>query len=133
MTSARAVVAENLIPGGNVMNAAMMPNGSQKYSILKSNRKQFVARMRPEHSKCPHENIVDCPLYHGMHIAGGPSCVSNRLDEGLCAVSMGADYESLLVALTIAHPKVVAECEWNAALRQSKEQRDRNMRTNGLH
>jgi hypothetical protein len=88
--------------------------------------------MRPEGSKCPHENIVDCPLYHGMHVAGAPSCVSRDLQDG-CLVDQGADYDGLVMALRIAHPKVVAECEWNAAVRQAKEQRDRNMRVNGIH
>ena len=30
--------------------------------------------MRKRGTKCPHDRIQYCPLYVGMHIAGGPSC-----------------------------------------------------------
>ena len=43
------------------------------------------------------------------------------------------DLRRLVLALRIAHPKVVAECEWNASIRASKEQRARNMRLSGVH
>lgn len=89
--------------------------------------------MRREGAKCPHDNIVDCPLYHGMHVGGGPSCWSDRIPEGLCAVDLGANYDALVLALRIKHPMVVAECEWNAAIRARSEQRERNMRLNGVH
>ncbi len=82
---------------------------------------------------CPHSNIADCPLYHGMHVPGGPSCHSDKLDEGLCAVALGADYDALVAALRARHPKVVAECEFGADVRASKEQRARNMRASGVH
>lgn len=64
--------------------------------------------------KCPHANIVNCPLYHAMHVAYGPSCASERLDEGLCAVDLGKSYSVLLSELTAKHPLLVAECAWQA-------------------
>lgn len=83
---------------------------------------------------CPrHRNIIDCPLAHGLHIPGGPSCWSDRLDEGLCAVDLGADYDGLVAALRIKHPLEVAECEWDAEMRASQEQRRNNMRDAGFH
>lgn len=81
---------------------------------------------------CRHEDIRDCPLYHAMHEAGAPSCAHNDLHEG-CAVDHGADYDGLVQALMVAHPVLVAQCEWNADLRHRKEQRQRNMRLLRVH
>lgn len=83
--------------------------------------------------KCPHRNIVDCPLYIGMHIVGGHSCWSDRLEEGLCAVDLGANYDGLIEAMRVKHPREVAECEWRSAQRESQEQRKRNMLLAGIH
>lgn len=82
---------------------------------------------------CPHTDIRDCPLYHAMHGCGGPSCWSDRLEEGKCAVDLGADYNGLLQALTIKEPKLVAECQWNADLRARTAQRNRNLTLSGIH
>jgi hypothetical protein len=65
--------------------------------------------------KCPHHNITDCPLYHAMHVAGAPSCFSNRMDEGFCAVDLGKSYQVILAVLNATFPMIVAECEWNAS------------------
>lgn len=82
---------------------------------------------------CRHADIRNCPLYHAMHIPGAPSCRSPRLEEGLCAVDLGADYNALLLALTIEHPREVAECEWHAAQRAEAERRERNGRQYAVH
>ena len=88
--------------------------------------------MRTDKTKCPHENIVDCPLYHAMHVAGAISCLSADLQDG-CRVDQGEDYEGIVAALRIQNPDLVAQCEWNSMLRERKEQRARNMRAAGLH
>lgn len=62
--------------------------------------------------KCPHANIMDCPLYHAMHIANAPSCYSHRLDEGLCKVDLGKKYEDILMALNIFDLRIASDCEW---------------------
>lgn len=87
--------------------------------------------MRPEGTKCPHADVVDCPLYHGMHVTG-PSCFHEKLFEG-CAVDHGADYDVLLSALQATNPMLVAECEMMATARAVKEQRWRNRHHNGIH
>lgn len=92
-----------------------------------------MPRLSVKKMACRHNDIRDCPLYHGMHVTGGPSCWSARMDEGECAVSLGANYDGLVEALRIKHPKLVAECEWNAAVRASKAQRERNLRLSGVH
>jgi len=65
--------------------------------------------------KCPHAHIVDCPLYHAMHVSYAPSCDSGRLDEGLCKVDLGASYDAILMAVQIFDMRIVAECQWNSA------------------
>ncbi len=90
--------------------------------------------MRPEGTKCPHANVVHCPLYAGAHVGGGPSCDDGHLDTQLCAVDRGViDYRTTVEALRAKHPRLVAECEFYEAAAQSKEQRDRNLRLNGVH
>ena len=83
--------------------------------------------------RCPHGNVAYCPLYWGMHIAGAPSCVSNRLDEGLCAVDLGADYEALAAAFRAQRPRDAAECEFAEATARAKQKSKANMRAAGLH
>lgn len=65
--------------------------------------------------KCPHPDITRCPLYHAAHVAGAPSCFSQRMDAGLCAVDLGQPYEALLSALNAKFPLVAAECHWQSA------------------
>lgn len=62
--------------------------------------------------KCPHANIIHCPLYVAMHVAGTPSCFSTKLDEGLCKVDLGASYQALLANLNGFDLAIAAECEW---------------------
>ena len=86
--------------------------------------------------KCPHKHIQYCPLYVGMHIAGGPSCWptngSDPQDKG-CAVEQGADYGQLLAKFAAAHPREYEQCAFAEHARESKEQQSRNMVLNGIH
>lgn len=84
--------------------------------------------------KCPHSKIQFCPLYVGMHIAGGPSCwPKGDLQEG-CAVDHGeAAYEELLAKLFRVHPDVIAERAVAENDDMAREQRQRNMRLSGVH
>ena len=87
--------------------------------------------------KCPHEHIQYCPLYVGMHIADGPSCWpkngSDPAEHG-CAVEQGlAEYEDLVAEFWHAHPDEFAACTLAERQRESKEQRQRNLKAAGLH
>lgn len=69
---------------------------------------------------CIHDDIRDCPLYMGMHIVGGPSCITEDLQDG-CAVDRARSkdearklYDSLLLALRLKHPQEVGQVEWRA-------------------
>lgn len=90
--------------------------------------------MRPAGTKCPHDNIVHCPLYTGAHVAYGPSCDDGELGTGTCAVGRGViSYRATVEKLRGKHPKLVAECEFAEAAEQAKAQRARNMRAAGVH
>ncbi len=82
--------------------------------------------------KCPHAKIQYCPLYVGMHIVDGPSCWHKNLEDG-CAVDHGASYEDLVAAFFRAHPADFAEITLAERASESREQRQRNVRLNGLH
>jgi len=60
-------------------------------------------------TKCPHGNIVHCPLYIAAHYPGlgEYSCADGRLNEGGCAVKRGLNYEKALARLSEAAPKIV--------------------------
>lgn len=85
--------------------------------------------MRDLNGKCPHANIQYCPLYIGMHIAGGPSCwpKNNDLENG-CAVDQGASYEDLVAAFFRAHSEDFAEVTMRERADEAREQQSRNMR-----
>lgn len=89
----------------------------------------------PRGGKCPHEHIQYCPLYIGMHIAGGPSCwpKNNRLEDLGCAVDQGASYENLVANFFRAHPRDFAECTMRERDYEAGIQRKRNLRLLGLH
>ncbi|MDE2098016.1 MAG: hypothetical protein KGL39_12255 [Patescibacteria group bacterium] len=95
----------------------------------------FETGNRCHRTKCPHEHIQHCPLYIGMHIAGGPSCwpKNGKLEEKGCAVDQGADYDKLVAKFAAAHPRDYAECQFMEAAHESKEQRRRNLVVNGIH
>ena len=91
--------------------------------------------MRKRGTKCPHDRIQYCPLYVGMHIAGGPSCwpKDNNPEENGCAVDQGADYGKLVAKFAAQHPREYAECTFGEQANEVKEQRSRNMVLNGIH
>ena len=90
--------------------------------------------MRPPGTKCPHDLIQFCPLYAGMHIDNGPSCwpKNNDLEKG-CAVDQGASYATLLARFERAHPDIVKERAAAERHHHASEQRDRNLKLNGIH
>lgn len=86
-----------------------------------------------EVKKCPHENIVFCPLYRASHIAGAGGCDDGQLAEGGCAVSRGMDYHAAVKRLEVEQFTMVAECEFEHRHHERNEQRKRNLRVNGVH
>jgi len=89
--------------------------------------------MRSADTKCPHADILHCPLYHAAHIAGAGGCDDGKLDQGGCAVNRGMDYHKEVKRLEIEQFQLVAECEFNQRWHERNEQRKRNMRAAGLH
>lgn len=91
--------------------------------------------MRPE-TKCPHANIVNCPLYHAAHAPTefpGCGCDDGNLDQGGCAVDRGMDYTATVAKMRAIDPRFIAQMEWREAAEHIKEQRARNMRLSGVH
>ena len=85
-------------------------------------------------AKCPHADIARCPLYVAAHQPGAPTCMRKDWDTfGGCDVDQGVDYAQLLGALMAQAPRLVAQVEWNTRLAESRAQRDRNLRLNGVH
>lgn len=82
---------------------------------------------------CPHHDIRFCPLYHASHEGDGFGCDDGGLADGHCAVARDLDYDMAVGKLRGAKPGYVERIEWNASLAESKEQRARNMRVNGIH
>lgn len=83
--------------------------------------------------KCPHDRVEHCPLYVAAHEAGGFGCDDGRLQEGGCAVDRGMDYGSAVARLCRANRELVQECAERESLWLKTEQRNRNMRVNGIH
>lgn len=84
-------------------------------------------------TKCPHADIIHCPLAEAAHIAGAGGCDDGQLDQGGCAVDRGQSYDEMVGRLTARHPRIVAQCRWNEQLAERRDQRTRNMRLNGVH
>lgn len=92
---------------------------------------------------CPHDNVVDCPLYLAAHGVGVPvpqamrpiSCDDGRLfeDPASCAMARGLDYAAALARLRVVAPRLVAQCEWDASVRSRSGQRLRNMVAAAVH
>lgn len=82
---------------------------------------------------CPHLDPSHCPLYRAAHVAGAGGCDDGRLAEGGCAVIRGVDYAGAVAALRIAHPRLVAEAEWDADRARVVRQMARNRRAAGIH
>lgn len=84
--------------------------------------------------KCPHHNIVHCPLYLASHEGQGFGCDDGRLEPwGGCAVDRGADYGAMVAKYAAVNPQAVAECAFMEAEEARKQQRARNMRAAGVH
>lgn len=86
-------------------------------------------------TKCPHANIIHCPLYHACHDTrfSGSGCDDGKWDQGGCAVDRGMDYGAAVATMRAIDPRLIAEMEFAEAAEQSQVQRRRNMRAAGLH
>lgn len=83
-------------------------------------------------SECPHEDKQYCPLYVAGHTANGGGCWPAEPDG--CSCDAGhQDYAKALGALIAAGSPIPAECEWRQAKTEADAQRNRNMRTAGIH
>ncbi len=85
--------------------------------------------------RCPHTNIVNCPLYVAAH--DGEiwrfSCADGEIDAGACAVARSANYHEHLGLLRAHAPRLVAECEWRERLSEARIQREHNWLLHGVH
>lgn len=80
--------------------------------------------------KCPHANVVYCPLYHAAHEDGGLGCDDGWLDQfEYCGVSRSLNYDEEVAKL----PQwKVAELAFREGAETARQQRITNMRTNGI-
>lgn len=85
--------------------------------------------------RCPHANIVHCPLYIALHDARlvHLGCDNGAADPEICAVGRGVEYAENVGRLIALDPRTVAECRWREEVAGRRAQRDRNMRQAGLH
>lgn len=91
--------------------------------------------MRSRDTRCPHANILHCPLYLAAHIPkpGYGGCDDGRLDEGGCAVDRDMDYVEAVARLRAVDPRLVAELEFEEQADEMRKTRARNMRLAGIH
>lgn len=82
---------------------------------------------------CPHADVRFCPLYHAAHEGWGLGCDDGKLDAMACAASRKLNYAKAVSRLRVEHPGYVERIEWNQALEESRQQRERNIRLNGIH
>lgn len=88
-------------------------------------------------SKCPHDNIVHCPLYVASHsghdVVLGHGCVNGDWAQG-CEIERGdAAYIHAVAKLAKIVPRLVQGCADREAEALAKAQRQRSMRAAGLH
>lgn len=76
-------------------------------------------------SGCPHENILDCPLYLASHIAGAGGCDDGKLHQGGCAVDRGLSYQKAARAFLDAYPYEVAALVADGTSRRRQERANR--------
>lgn len=86
--------------------------------------------MRPG---CPHADIRWCPLYHAAHEAWGLGCDDGKIGNGGCAAARGMDYAKTVWKIRVLHPGYVEQIEWREQAEAIQQQRDRNVRLNGIH
>ncbi len=87
-------------------------------------------------SRCPHEHIEFCPLYVAGHSTRVDVLSFGCVDDMArpCRVKRGKiDYAKSEAELAATAPRLVANCKFSEEARVSKEQRERNMRSNGIH
>lgn len=82
---------------------------------------------------CPHADIRWCPLYHAAHEGWGLGCDDGGLGDGNCAVARGQDYARSIGKIRTLHPGYVERIEWNEDAEAIAQQRERNVRLNGVH
>lgn len=84
--------------------------------------------------RCPHANIVYCPLYHAAHIPHAGGCDDGELDTGLCAVDRRRlNYRKEVELLRVHQPGLVERLAFDEDEATRCEQRARNMRLSGIH
>lgn len=85
-------------------------------------------------NKCPHADIRFCPLYHASHTAWALGCDDGKSSgwDG-CGVSRALDYGRCLAELAKVSSKMIAECAFAENAEVAKAQRNRNMKSAGLH
>lgn len=85
--------------------------------------------------RCPHQNVANCPLYIAAHGVPGLGCDDGMIDHagGTCGVARAVSYERNVEMLRVKSPGLVEQCEWREQAARFNEQRNRNMRLNGIH
>lgn len=84
---------------------------------------------------CPHASIRFCPLYVAAHDGeiSTLGCIAVD-DEFYCEVARGRwDYTAAVDRLYKRAPELVQACRRDEAHREAREQRQRNLRLNGIH
>lgn len=89
--------------------------------------------MKSKLSRCPHADVMFCPLYEASHEAGLGGCDDGHLDEGSCGVARGLSYSERLGHLMAIAPAIVARNKWAEEAAAIRAQRTRNQRLNGIH
>lgn len=89
--------------------------------------------MRSDDTKCPHGNIVHCPLYVAAHEGDGLGCDDGHMGFEGCAIDRGADYNQMVAKLCRKNPAMVRECADRENAELARQQRARNMRAAGIH
>ena len=91
---------------------------------------EFGSRIK---KRCPHDDVQFCPLYVASNVGAG-GCDDGNLARMSCAVDRGTiNYSKEVAKLAKTDKQLINDCddrEWRA---QSKAQRKRNMRMNGIH
>lgn len=79
---------------------------------------------------CPHKNISRCPLYVESHNVRGLGCVDNIGND--CKVERGKSYNILVEKLVEVDALLVFQCQSAEIADIRREQRERNLRLNGI-
>lgn len=83
-------------------------------------------------SACPHPRIQYCPLYVESHNCRGLGCVDDVGKD--CKVKRGKmQYQEGIKNLGAVDIKLVKTCRFYEEENNKQEQRNRNLRLNGIH